>query len=208
MAKSISKAQADAEAEGFDYGGSGRDEFEPKASLSKLYQKAGELADAAALNLVKADRVATGKGAESITVLNPERVGKTIKIDITMLYYLQFIDQGVKGTKKGNGKYAFKSQYPGKKMMQEIRKWLIREGLKGKTGGQGKPITKREERRKSITETSTRVAYAIATSVKQKGIKASKFMDNAIKTTRKSIKQDMGAAFKIDVIATLPKKLN
>ena len=207
MASSISKAQADAIAEDFNFGGSGKDEFEPKASLSALYQLAGGLVEKAQANLVAADNVSSGKGAESITVLNPERVGKTVRIDISMLYYLQFVDQGVKGVKSGSGKYAFKTKFPGKKMMEAIRKWIIKEGLKSRARGQGRSITRREARRRSVTNTSQSAAYAIASSVKQKGIKASKFMEKAIRDTRKEVKSEMGGALKIDVIAAIPKKL-
>lgn len=214
MAKSITKAQAEALADDFDFGGDDRNAFAPANSITVLYKKAGELVEQAQDNLNKADHVASGAGSASIKVLNPEKDGKRVRIDISMLFYLQFIDQGVRGVKSGSGKYAFKTKYPGKKMMEAIRKWLIKEGLKARTvrGERLKPktaklISQRETKRKSITETSNSVAYAIASSIKQKGIKPSRFMERAIRDTRRDVRQDLGAALKLDVIAAIPKKL-
>lgn len=208
MATSISKAQADALAKGFfDNIGGSKDGLQPKETLSKLYQLAGVLVDRAQANLARTDRVASGALSNSLKVLNPEHVGKLVRIDISALYYYKFIDQGVKGLSGGTGKYSFK--YPGvsKKMRDSIRKWVIREGLKAKTNVGGPSITNREAKRKSITETSNQVAYAIAAAVKQRGIKRNLFFSDAVADTRRGIDHFLGGALKIDIINSIPKKL-
>jgi hypothetical protein len=207
MATSISKAQADALAKGFfDSIGSSED-LKPTETLSALYLLAGGLVDDAQKNLNKADQVASGKLSESLKVLNPESVGRNVRIDISALYYFKFLNEGVKGTKGGSGKYAFKNNKVGGKMLTSIRKWLIREGLKSRTRTGGPAITKRESRRKSITETSNSVAYGIAVGVKMKGIKRSNFFTDAVRTTQAKAKDQLAKGLKLDIINSLPSKL-
>jgi hypothetical protein len=207
MATSISKAQADALATGFLNTIGSENDLKPVETLSALYLLAGGLVDSAQKNLNKADQVASGKLSESLKVLNPESVGRNVRIDITALYYFRFLNEGVKGTKGGSGKYAFKNNKVGGKMLTSIRKWLIKEGLKARTRTGGGPITKREAKRKSITETSDSVAYGIAVSVKQKGIKRSNFFTNAVKTTQAKAKEQLAKGLKLDIINSLPSKL-
>lgn len=210
MATTISSAQRSALSDNFfDNLGSGKDEFQPKNSLSALYQLAGGLVNDAQRNLNSADRVASGALSESMKILDPRitRGGKNISIDIELLYYYKFIDGGVKGTKGGAGKYAFKNDGVGKKMRNEIRKWIIREGLKHKSDKYS-PITKREGKRKSITETSNQVAYVIARSIKQKGLKRTNFLAKAVKTARNNSRELLSKGFKVDIINALPKQLN
>lgn len=208
MATSISKAQADALSDGFfDSIGTSKDELQPKGTLSVLYQLAGGLVDEAQRNLISADRIASGKLAESFKVLNPEQIGKTIHIDIEALYYYQFIDGGVKGTRGGNGKYSFKNNVVGKKMQEAIRKWLIKEGLKAKTTKKYKAISVRESKRKSIGETSRSVAYAIGINIKKKGLKRTNFFSKALKSTKDKSRQELSKGFKVDIINSLPKKI-
>lgn len=209
MAISIGKAQAKALAEGFFDNLGSKDELQPRESYSELIQIAGELVDAAQTNLNKSDKVASGALSSSLKIRSPELVGKSLRVDIEALFYWQFIDKGVKGTKGGNAnaEFSFKNNYVGKRMKEAIRKWLIREGLKAKTKTGGNPITKREGKRLSITETSNRVAYSIGVSVKQKGLKRTNFMARAVSTARGLVKDRMGKALKVDIISAIPKKL-
>lgn len=207
MPKSITQVQAEALAEGFDFGGSSKDAFKPVKSLGVLMRLGGELAERAANNLIRADRVATGKGAESIAVGRPEKEGSTLHVDVSMNYYLQFVDKGVKGTRGGSGEYSFKNDKPGGKMIKAITAWLTTEKRKAKTNVGGKPITKREKKRKTITGSAKSAAWPIAISIKRKGLKPTKFMTDAIKETRKDFKSEFGKTLKIDVVNALPKNL-
>jgi hypothetical protein len=207
MATSISKAQAKLLADNFLDSIGSKEDFKPKNSLSALFEVAGFLIETAQKNLNKADRVSSGALSESMKVLNPERRGKIIVIDIELLYYYIFHDLGVRGTKKGSGKFAFKNDFPSKKMVKSIQRWLRKEGLKAKTDVGGKPITKREAKRKSISDATKGAAYAIARSVKQKGIKKTLFWTNAIKATERKAEQELGDAFVVDVLDAIPSKL-
>lgn len=207
MAKSISQAQADALADDFDFGGTSKDEFRPAKTLGALYRIGSKLAERAADNLIKTDSVASGKGAESIKVMKPEKTGNSFSVDITMLYYLQFIDRGVKGVKGGSGDFSFKYINPSKKMVEAIKKYVKSERRKARTNVGGAAITKREKKRKSITGETKSIAYAIARSIKIKGIKKTKFMQDAIRDTKKEVKEELGQALKVDVINSIPKKI-
>jgi hypothetical protein len=206
MAKSISTAQAEALASGFFDDLGSDEEFQPVETLSTLIQLAGELVGTAQENLNVVDRVATGSLSESLKILNPEVTGETIRVDIEALYYYRFIDQGVKGTKGGNGKYQFRNDLVGRNMLNAIRKWVIREKLKMRTNKKYKAISKREAKRKRITDTSTSISYAIAKSIKRKGLKKTMFFTNAVINTQNKLK-DLAVPLKIDIINTLPKKL-
>lgn len=209
MATSITKSQADLLASDMlDSFGSSKDELQPKGSLSVLFQLAGGLVDEAQKNLARADRVASGALSQSIKIIDPYKKGKTIHVDIEALFYYQFIDAGVRGTKGGNGLYKFKNDFPSKKMVTAFRKWLIKEGIKGGVDKKYRGISKRDDFRKSITETSQAVAYAMARSTKQHGLKRTNFMAKAIAKIDKRAEKELGAAFKIDVINSLPAKLD
>lgn len=209
MADSISKAQASALADGFfDNVGSTKGGLQPEETLAALIRSAGFLAGQAITNLNKSDRVATGALSDSIKVLDPRVVnGVNVIVDVEALFYYQFVDGGVKGTKRGAGKFSFKNDKPGRTMVNALRKWIIREGLKAKTKTGGKPITGRERFRKSITETSNSVAYAIARSIKQKGLKRTNFFDKAVRSTESKISEELSKGFKIDIINAIPNNL-
>ena len=208
MATSISKSQADLLASGFlDDIGSTKDELQPKGTISVLFQLAGELVDTAQKNLNKADRVASGALSESIKVRDPYVRGKTLICDIEALYYYLFVDGGVAGTKRGSGKYKFKYDSPGKKMVKAFQKWITKEGVKGKQDKKYTNISRRDTFRKSISESGKGLAYAMARSVKQKGLKRTNFMAKAIAKVEKKAAEQYGKAFRLDIINALPNKL-
>lgn len=216
MPTSITKSQVDALADGFISNAlstEGKEALQPRNTLSVLYQLAGGLVDMAQKNLARSGKVATGSLSESIKVLNPEVVGKTIKIDIELLSYYKFIDAGVKGTKSGSSSkgYSYKDKMP---PVNIIRKWLIKEGLAGEVDRKYKKLkldtkvaSRRDTFRKSITETSNSVAFAMARSIKMKGLKRTNFFSKAVASTERKAKQQLAAGFKIDIINAIPTKI-
>jgi hypothetical protein len=207
MATSITKAQAKLLAESF-LDNIGDDELKPTESLSALIMIAGGLVEEATRNLNKVDRVSTGALSDSLKVLDPTQLGKTVRLDIEALDYYRFVDAGVKGTRGGAGKYAFKKETVGGEFLKSLKRWIAKEGLKAKTNVGGKSITRREAKRKSITDVSTRVAYAIGVNIKKKGLKKTNFFTDAVITTQNKADDILGAALKIDIINTLPDGLN
>lgn len=210
MPKTISEAQADALSDGFlDTIGSDEEEFKPKKSLSKLIQIAAFILEEANDNLNSADRVSSGALASSMKIKDPVSFGNQIIMDIEMLEYWKFINDGVKGVKSGrpNSKYSFKNLYVGKNMLNKIHRWLKKEGVKAKTRTGGKPISKRERKRSKITDTSKSVAFAISKSVKAKGLKKTNFFTKAVAAGQKKAKEELGKSLALDIIETIPKKL-
>jgi hypothetical protein len=212
MAKSISQAQAEALAEGFFDSQAttleGRDALRPKKSLSVLFRLAGELVEAAQSNLIKSNSIASGVLSDSLSVSSPVKIGNTVRVDVTMAYYGRFVNEGVNGVKKSRGsKFKFKYANPGRKMVAAIRGWQRRGGLSVRTVVKSRTgvIGKQEGKNKRISEMAA--AYAIAKSIKMRGLKKTGFMDKAVATINAKAIEQLGAALKIDVINSLPNKL-
>lgn len=104
--------------------------------------------------------------------------------------YYDYVNKGVRGYVSGspNSRYKFNSPYPSKKMALSILKWTkkltIREKYdanvnKTKFGKKRASVTKMVDEAKS----KKRLAYAIASSIKKKGIKKSRFFDDALDFT-------------------------
>jgi hypothetical protein len=197
---SISKAQAEALAEGFlDNLGSSKDEFQPKHTYTELFLLVGELIDTAQKNLNKAGLVSSGKGSESIAADEPVQNGGVISVDVLMNYYLQFHNKGVQGTRSGRSTagYSFKNEIVSRNMYNEIDEWIKRAGLSTRTVKKYKGYGKHESRRKSIASIDS--TYAMARSIKMHGLKPSGFMDAAIQSTSDKIEKRLGAALVLDI---------
>lgn len=104
--------------------------------------------------------------------------------------YYDYVNKGVRGYVSGspNSRYKFNSPYPSKKMALSILKWTkkltIREKYdanvnKTKFGKKRASVTKMVDEAKS----KKRLAYAIASSIKKKGIKKSRFFDDTLDFT-------------------------
>lgn len=107
--------------------------------------------------------------------------------------YYDYINKGVKGYDSGspsNTPYSFKSPYPNRKMAANIFAWLnnARKSVRAdsvatnKKGKVDKTETKRQALKKIVSEADNkkRLAYAISSSIKKKGIEPTKYLDNAI----------------------------
>lgn len=102
--------------------------------------------------------------------------------------YYDFVNKGVKGFKNQQGKspYSFKNSYPSKAMVLNIAKWLRRNASLGRKEDSRTLITARQRKRKSLSKLVDEnkrfksFAYAVAKSIKNKGIKKSRFFDDAI----------------------------
>lgn len=207
MATSITKAQSSALSEGFLNGLGSNPEFVDfpiDESVKALYQLAGYLIEEANSNLEKGGHISSGELADSHKVVNPQIVAGNITMEIEALARYAFLNKGVRGTKSGNGLYSFKSSYPSKDMVKEIRAWMARAGIS--TRNIQKTVSKLEKKRKSISEYDS--AYAMARSIKMKGIKPTGYFDKAIRSAQSRAKDVLGKALVVDVITSLPKNLN
>lgn len=201
---SISKQQANALAVNFlDDIGSTADAFQPKESVATLIQLAYELIDLAQENLNTSNSNASGKLSESIQAEEPVTGNGFIQLDISMNYYGQFVNSGVKGTKGGSGLYAFKNDWINNKMIKSFEDYL--KEARSKIGTEPKGRGKNESKNAEVAKRQS--AAAMARGVKQHGIKATHFMDKAIQDIQKIAEERFSEALRIDVINSLPDTL-
>lgn len=204
---SISKAQAEALAEGFlDSIGTDRDGIYPKQTYGEIIVLAGELIGDAQNNLNRTNSVSSGSLSESLIASDPRTVAKSMLVDIYMNFYGLFINKGVKGTKSGGSLagYAFKYDMPGKSMLEAIAEWAKRGKLSTSSVKKYHSYGGHERKQKGLSKISEADAvFAVARSIKQKGIKATGFLDAAIRTTQAKVSDRLGLALKIDIIDSL-----
>lgn len=192
-----------------DIGAGTVDDLQPRETLSAIFLLAGELVEAAQENLNATRTNASGNLSSSIQAQEPKAAAGFIQIDIEMLFYGQFINKGVRGTKSGSGLYAFKHDLKkgtrgGKsKFIEAIQQYM--KDARAKIGNVKKPIGY-EKKNKKISDVSS--AFAMARSIKQHGIKATYFMDAAINYIDSIAEQRLADAIGIDIINSLPDKLN
>jgi len=171
-----------------------------------LVELAGFLIGEATDNLDKGGNVATGNTATSMKARDIVVNGTQFELDIEIASTYKFLNDGVKGVESGSGKYQFKNKHPNKKMAGAIKKWLkvrkIASKYKAKSKGERKNqrIGKMVE---SVDGKLTGLSYAIATNIKKKGIKPTKFFSKAVAATKARQKEVYAKAFKLDIIESL-----
>jgi hypothetical protein len=200
---SISRNQLQALREGFfnkikggDYNVVKKDELPLLEKV--LYEYGIAFNDAIQENLEKSGSISSGLLAEpSQPVITKFGNQYTLNLGYPLgskqMEYFDFINQGVKGYDSGspsNTPYSFKSPYPNRKMAANIFTWLnkARKSVRtdsvstNKKGEIDKTETKRQSLKKVVSEATNkkRLAYAISSSIKKKGIEQTKYFDNAI----------------------------
>jgi len=115
----------------------------------------------------------SGKGksllSQSIIIEDTEITDSSVKLYWLLPDYYVFIDLGVKGVQnksKTFGSYAFKNLFVGRKMLASIEDWISRKGIK---------VRQSTESLKNVKDRKKSIAYAIARSVKRKGIEGTLF---------------------------------
>lgn len=154
--------------------------------------------DAIVANLEKNGNIDKGKLAEpSMPVIkkfgNQYVLNLGYKIGSEQLEYYDFVNKGVRGFKSGqpsDSPYSFKNAYPNRKMAANIFGWLNRSRKSSRAdnvvsdgkGGISQTQVKRQRLKKILSEAENKrkLAYAIASSIKSKGIKKTSYFDNAI----------------------------
>lgn len=176
------------------------------ASAQVLVDMSEFLINEAINNLNKKGTVATGDLESSISSKDIQIDGSRLSIDIELLDRYKFIDEGVKGVEGGTGKYQFKTKRPNLAMQKSIKAWLR---LRGRRATKYKAISRTERKDQGIARTRAKadsqdsLAWAVATSIKKKGIKPTKFFTNAVKATQREFKKELAAGFKLDIINSL-----
>ena len=199
--KSLKKEQSKLIDTGFlDSLGQDKDAIKMNKVAKVLIELAGGVMDDAANNLNTSNSVNSGRLISEMEqeITADQRFLETV---VKMLDYGKFIDEGVNGTRNNRGsRFGFKNNFVGRKMMQSIRKWAIRENLSAGTFKR-----KLGKETKSGVASNEAAAYAIALAIKKNGINKTEFMTKAINALQQKLNSDkVLKAFKIDVIASLP----
>jgi hypothetical protein len=200
----MSKAQARAIADGFLDDIGTEEELQPRDTFSEIILLAGEFVEDAQANLNSSNSNASGNLSSSLELGEPEVSGNIFKVDLFMNFYGQFVNKGVKGTKSGSGLYAFKHDFPSKDMIDALREWAKSGKFKTTNTNAQKTISKNEKKNASIGKLDN--MYALARSIKQKGIAPTGFLDKAAETTSQKVQDRLGLALKIDIIESITPK--
>jgi hypothetical protein len=157
-----------------------------------------EFNDAILANLEKSGSIASGKLTE---VSFPTITKFSTKYVLNLGYpsgseqikYFDYINKGVKGKISGepsDSPYSFKTIYPNRKMAANIFTWLNKARKSVRTDnvttsrdGGISPTQKKKQALKTILTTASNkraLAYAISVNIKKKGIKQTKYFDNAV----------------------------
>ena len=149
-------------------------------------------------NLEKSGSIASGKLTEvsfpTITKFGTQYIlALGYPADSEQIKYFDFINKGVKGKVSGSPSdtpYAYKTIYPNRKMAANIFTWLNKARKSVRTdnvttsrdGGESPTQAKKQGLKKLLTDAKNKraLAYAISVSIKKKGIKQTKYFDNAV----------------------------
>jgi hypothetical protein len=200
---SISKSQAQALADGFvdTLGTDDKSDLQPRETLTELFLLAGECVEDAQDNLNHDNSNASGKLSSSLKLSQPEETGSIVSVDILMAYYGRFLNKGVKGTKSGAGVYAFKSEFPSKDMIKALVKGIDRAKRSTANVNRNKTVSSNEKKNVKISDIDK--AYGAGRNIKRYGIKATGFMDKAVKNLSNKLSDRLGSALKIDIINSI-----
>lgn len=145
----------------------------------------------------------TGDLESSMSISDLDISGQRMSVDVLILDRYKFINDGVKGVEGGTGKYQFKTIRPTVEMVRSIKSWLRKRGARAtkyKAISRTERKDKRIKKMKTEAESQTSLAWAVATSVKKKGIKPTKFFTKAVRATEKKFREEMANGIKLDII--------
>jgi hypothetical protein len=205
----ISEAQLHALEDGIlDLTGDDRSLYEPVKLddiANTLAVVAAKYAEEIANAMDRKDVSSSGKGQDSINILDVEIMGGLYSVSIEAYKYLTYVDEGVDGWEKSRGsrfKFKTKGVKANSDHVKAMKEWLLREG-KISRNMKYSPITKRESKQQSITDATTKEAMRAAYMVKRFGIKPKKFMESARSKMEKYVEKEFAMAIKVDIINNL-----
>lgn len=208
--QSISRAQAAAIADGFLNtlaAGTQDGELVPRESLGALMGAAADIITHSLEILASTGTNSSGYLSGSLKVRPPVMTGGAIRVEIEAAEYFKFINAGVKGTRSGRSTagFQFRSSNPSGKMVSAIEKWLETSHKVTVNQSPKHSISANERKHASLSQYD--VAYTIARSILRKGIKPTNFLDKAVQMAEQALNENLGTAFKIDVLNALPNSL-
>jgi len=203
---SISKAQAREFLNGYLQSLGSEYKTDPiigKAIEFLLFKYALEWNKAAKVNLTKSKAIASGALYDvAVPIVKQTDSGYTIEfgypINSKAAKYYDYVNKGVRGVdnkRSNSGKYKFNTVYPNRAMAASIFSWLNKSRKSIRSIQQ--PTTSLEKKRTGLKKMLTdadnkrRLAYAISSKIKRDGLRATYYIDKAMKTV---FNQDFQAA--------------
>ena len=158
-------------------------------------------------NLNRSGSTATGELESSMSISDIAINGSRMSCDVLIADRWEFTDQGVNGVEVNRGsKFSFKTKHPNKKMATALLKWVRKRGIRGQLAAKYRPISKTETKDVKVTPKTDNLkgmAYAMATNIKKKGIKPTKFFTKAIQSTEQKFADAIAEGVKLDIINSL-----
>jgi hypothetical protein len=143
-------------------------------------------------NLNASGRVNTGALSSDLEEGQVESGGGSVSISVgypassKAAKYYDFVNKGVSGTSnKIDSPYSFKNNRVGGPMRSAIEGWLKNNSLSSRNETQKKNLSSVQRKRKRLSKMvnanskQKSLAYAVATSIKKKGLKKTGFVDKA-----------------------------
>jgi len=222
----VTKQQAEQIANGFigslggNYNSVNPDDY---PILEQILLKYGfEFTEEAKKNLTKANAISSG-GLMDLSLPQVYKdtdgyiLGVGYPIGSKQDKYYDFVNKGVRGVggknarpKKNSGVYSFKTPFANKKMALAILLWLRRAN---KQTIKYAPVSKLEKKRKKLSkmlndaDSKKQLAYAISTGIKRDGLRATYYIDNAIKKVfNKEFISSLSVALKGDIVIQIRKE--
>jgi hypothetical protein len=158
-------------------------------------------------NLKESNSNTTGALTDSLDFdLTTTATGYTINLNA--LDYYKFVDEGVRGAgrslKNNTSPYKFKFLNPSKSHVTAIEKWIIRNRLVSRVSDiQKYGATKRESKSIGPTKGRRGLAYVIAKSIKNDGLRATNFFTDALNDTFKDFGQNLSKALGASITINL-----
>lgn len=186
--------------------------IEMDAVTQSLVDLAILFAKLAAEGLEVAHAIDTALLAESIQFDKVKFQGGLYSIDINVLEYYKFVNSGVSGTiNKINSPFSFKNDRVSSAMVLAIKGWITRHGLKARVkevSGKNKKYRLGTEKKKLDFKKQNidSVSWAVAKSIKKKGLKATHFWDKAVKGVEEQMEKTIGNAFAISIVNEIARK--
>lgn len=196
----ISNSQAAALAEGLLDDMGSNDGIVLRSTFTQIILIGGEMVEATQENLNRDNSNNTGELSNSIVLTKPEMNGTVLSCDMSMNFYGQFVNAGVRGTKSGAGKYKFKSAFPSTNMVKSLAENINK--ARRKTSNTKNRTTSSNEK-KNLNLSNIQKAYGAGRNIKMYGIKATGFIDRAVEETARKVEERLGAAFQVDILNSL-----
>ena len=159
----------------------------------------------AAGQLRRANKVSSGALADSIA-FTTKSTKNGYELNIEVLDYYKFVDQGVQGTGPGNknsrSEYKYRNKMP---PIKEIMKWITREALTARAEDQNRNLSGRQNRARAVGVAAKRIkpqtlAFLIARKIKRVGLPYTGFWERSFEKTFKDLDVKLAEATGLSIV--------